>query len=211
MKEIDRILNDDEKILWEGMPQFLPFIAMSGLLSLFGLIFMMAGLIPAIAGFATGDPQAIFISLLIPHFWIGAGLFFGVPIYRILVHQFTHYAVTNRRVIIQSGLIGRDFKFVDYDQLSNAEVNVGIVDILFARGKTGSILLSTAGTFVHGKHGPIARPYSLSNINDPYEVFKFFKKVSFDIKTDQNYPNKLRPDTNPGYKTDYPVETPEKK
>jgi hypothetical protein len=29
------------------------------------------------------------------------------------------------------------------------------------------------------------------------------KKVSFDVKTDINYPNKLRPNENPGYNVDY--------
>ncbi len=211
MKELDRILNDDEKILWEGAPTFWPFIAMSALLSLFGLPFMLAGLIPGIIGVVSGSWAAIFIGLVIPHFWVGAALVFGVPLYRILVHKHTYYAVTNKRVIIQSGLIGRDFKFIDYDQLSNAEVNVGIADTLLGRGKSGSILLSSAGTFVSGKHGPIARPYSLSNIQNPYEVFKLFKRVSHDIKTDLSYPNALRPGTNPGYRTEYETkESPEK-
>jgi hypothetical protein len=35
------------------------------------------------------------------------------------------------------------------------------------------------------------------------EVFKMVKQTSVDIKTDYNYPNALRPETNPGYKTKY--------
>jgi len=41
------------------------------------------------------------------------------------------------------------------------------------------------------------------SIADPYEVFKQIKQVSVDIKTDWNYPNKLRPEENPGYSTKY--------
>lgn len=204
MRELHRILNDDENILWEGTPTFAPFVAMSFLLSLFGLPFLLAGLVPGIIGLATGSWAALFVFLVFPHFWIGVALVVGVPLYRILVHKHTYYAVTNKRAILQGGLIGRDFKIVDFDQLSNAEVNVGIADTLFAHGKSGSILLSTAGTFVHGKHGVSARPYSMSNIQNPYDVFKFFKRVSYDVKTDVSYPNQLRPDVNPGYKTEYP-------
>jgi len=47
------------------------------------------------------------------------------------------------------------------------------------------------------------KPFTISNIPDPYEVFKLFKKVSHDVRTDIEYPNKLRPKTNPGYKSDY--------
>lgn len=203
MREFNRILNEDEKILWEGTPAFMPFVAVSFLFSLFGLPFMLAGLVPAVIGFATGSWEALFVFLVFPHFWIGFALVFGVPLYRILVHKYTYYAVTNRRAILQGGLIGRDFKIVDFDQLSNAEVNVGIADTLFGHGKTGSILLSTAGTFVQGKYGMRPHPYSMSNVRNPYDVFKFFKRVSYDVKTDVSYPNKLRPDTNPGYQTTY--------
>ena len=202
MRELERILDDDEKVLWEGRPDFAPFVAVSAVVALFGLPFLLAGLAPMIIGIASGDAMTTTIGFFIPHFWIGLGLFVGVPLYRVLVHKHTYYAVTDRRAIIQSGLIGRDFKIVDYDQLTNAEVNVGIADKIFG-GKTGSIMLSTAGTFVSGKGGPIARPYSLSNIQNPYEVFKFFKKVSFAVKTDVNYPNKNRPAENPGYPTKY--------
>ncbi|MBU1125608.1 MAG: hypothetical protein KKC84_06260 [Candidatus Omnitrophica bacterium] len=40
-------------------------------------------------------------------------------------------------------------------------------------------------------------------VEKPYEVFKKLKTVMVDIKTDWNYPNKLRPDENPGYRTKY--------
>lgn len=136
-----------------------------------------------------------------PHFWIGIILIFGIPTYNYLVHSRTYYAITNKRVIIQTGVIGRDFKMVDFDQITNAEVNVGLFDKIFG-GSSGSIIISTAGTFVEGNHGPMSKPYTLSNIENPYEVFKFFKKVSHAVKTDVHYPNQYRPKKNPGYTTD---------
>jgi hypothetical protein len=52
---------------------------------------------------------------------------------------------------------------------------------------------------------PVAQnfPFVLSSIVDPYGVFNLFKKTSFDIKADINYPNALRPSQQEGYKTDY--------
>ncbi len=199
MYEIDKILDEKEKVLWEGKPKFLPFF-LGGSIPLFivGLIFLAVGLLAVIIGVKRG--QTTF--LLLPHFWIGVLIVFGIPIYNVLVFGRMHYAITNKRVIIQKGLVGRDFEMVDFDQISNAEVRVGVIDKIFGGG-SGSILVSTAGTFTYGRHGPIQRPYTIRNIDNPYEVFKFFKKVSHDVKTDINYPNKYRPDSNPGYNTEY--------
>ena len=40
-------------------------------------------------------------------------------------------------------------------------------------------------------------------IDAPYDVDKLLKETTVDVKTDWNYPNKLRPAENPGYHTDY--------
>jgi hypothetical protein len=81
-------------------------------------------------------------------------------------------------------------------------VNVSIWDKLLAKS-SGTICIFSAGTISYGKHGPYATPYRLSNIPNPYEVFKLFKKTSFDVKSDMEYPNKYRPHDNPGYNTKY--------
>jgi membrane protein YdbS with pleckstrin-like domain len=195
MRELNKILDDNEKVLWEGVPEFKPFFWQSSMfLGLFGLMWMGI-LIPGVIA-SRG------ILLLMPHFWIGLVLLVGVPVYNYLSYKYICYAITDKRVIFQTGLIGRDFSTVDFDQITNAEVNVGVFDKLFNLD-TGSILVSTAGSFTYTKNGARPRPFTLANINNPYEIFKFFKKVSHDVKTDINYPNKLRPGENPGYKTDY--------
>lgn len=124
------------------------------------------------------------------------------PLYSLLSYSYIHYAITNKRVIMQRGLIGRDFQMVDFDKITNAEVNVGIIDKLVGNS-SGTILISTAGTFVQTRRGARPKPYGLVRIANPYDVFKLFKKVSHDIKTDIHYPNKLRPKSNPGYQTSY--------
>jgi hypothetical protein len=196
MEEISQILDKNERVLWHGKPNFLPFVFGSLLISLFGLFFLLASLFAMVFG------KMGLWGLLLPHFWVGVGLTFGGPIYSKMVYTYTHYAITSKRVIIKSGVIGRDFKTVDYDKITNVEVNVSIWDKLLAKS-SGSILIFTAGTVGYGRRGPYATPYRLSNVKNPYHVFKFFKKVSHDIKTDMQYPNKYRPDVNPGYRTEY--------
>lgn len=198
MKELDKILDKNEKVFWEGKPNFWPFFFGGVAVSLVGLIFLFAGIIVMIKGIRTGN----LLFLLFPHFWIGIAIVFGVPIYKAMVYKHTYYAITNKRVLLQTGLIGRDFQMVDFDQITNAEVNVGVLDKLLSKS-SGSILVSTAGTFTYRKGRAVAKPYMLSNVPDPYEVFKFFKKVSHAVKTDIEYPNEYRPKTNPGYNTEY--------
>ena len=198
MNEIEKILNTNETVLWQGKPAFWPFFVSSFAGTLFGLIFMGAGLIPMITALETKN----YFLLLFPHFWIGFFIAFGLPIYRALVHKHIFYAVTNTRVIIQRGLIGRDFQIVDFDKVTNADVKVDFLDILFGR-RSGSIMISTAGTIAYTKNGAAQRPYTLSHIANPYEVFKFFKEISHAVKTDIEYPNQLRPQSNPGYQTSY--------
>lgn len=198
MDEIHKVIESGEQVLWQGRPKFLPFFISSFIVSAFGLIFLGFGLFTFIEGIKTGDIFFIFF----PHFWIGLFLVFLAPLYTALTYKYVHYAITNKRAIIQTGLIGRDFQIADFDKITNAEVNVNLIDKLFGAG-SGSILISTAGTFTHGKRGPRAAPYTISHIANPYEVFKYLKKVSHDVKTDIHYPNEYRPSQNPGYKTHY--------
>jgi Bacterial PH domain len=212
MKEIEKILNENEKVLWEGSPNFWPFMLSGSIAtSLFGLgtmVFLIPFMFFAIRDILFGSGVFGFGFFLMPHFWLGIGLLFGVPIYQYLVYKYTYYCITDKRAILQKGVIGRDFDIVDFDQVTNSQVDVGIFDKIFKPGDTGSIRIftasgSTSGPVVRVNGVPIAKPYTFRNVQNPYEVFKFFKKVSFDVKSDIQYPNQLRPAQNPGYQSEY--------
>ncbi len=198
MKEIDKILDTNEQKLWEGHPEFAPYFFSIWPIVLFGLPFLVAGSLALYSSWIESNGWL----LLLPHFWFGLAMVFGATIYSFLAYKYTHYAITNKRVIFQAGLIGRDFQMIDFDQITNVEVNVGVLDKIFGQN-SGSILISSAGNFMDTKHGPVAKPYVLSNVTNPYEVFKFLKHTSHDIKTDISYPNKFRPGENPGYQSEY--------
>jgi membrane protein YdbS with pleckstrin-like domain len=207
MRELDKVLDENERIFWEGTPSFWPFFLggsfVTVIFGLFWMVFLIPFIVVAVLDILFGSHIFGFGILLLPHFWIGMGLVFGLPIYQILVYKHTHYAITEKRVILQKGWIGRDFELIDFDQVTNAEVNVGVFDKLFGGGNTGSILVSAAGSFTPTRQGAVQKPYTLRNITGPYEVFKLFKKATHDVRTDIHYPNKLRPGENPGYQSDY--------
>jgi len=181
-----------------GKASFLPYFLGSFSLSIFGLIFLIFGSAPLIEAFKSGN----ILLFAFPHFWIGLALFIGAPLYAFLVYKYIGYSITDKRVLIQGGLFGRSFEMVDHDQITNADVKGGFVNKVFGKN-SGSILISTAGTLTYTRQGTAQKPYTLRNITDPYAVFKFFKEVSHDVKTDIEYPNELRPKENLGYKTEY--------
>lgn len=217
MREIDKVLDTNEQVLWEGKPKFWPYF-LNGAIStfLFGLIwtgfllpFIAVGLLPLAGMEIKGGATFIkpfFLSwniILIPFILPGLWMLLGVHIYKWLLYKHLYYAITSKRIIIQKGVIGRDFEYIDFDQITNAEVSVDFWDKTV--GKTsGSIVVSSAGSFTVTRHGQqIAKPHIISNIDNPYDVFKLFKKISHDIKTDIEYPNKFRPSENPGYQSNY--------
>ena len=198
MKELGKVLDSNEKILWEGKPKFWPFFLGSMALAIFGIFWLAISSVFAYVSLISG----FYLFFLFPHFWIGILLVFGPPIYTFLVYKNVHYVITDKRVIIQKGLVGRDFEMIDYDQITNAEVNVGVSDKLFGGG-SGSILIATAGSFTYVRNGVASRPYTVSHIENPYDVFKFFKNIQHAVRTDIQFPNKYRPAVNPGYNTGY--------
>ena len=141
-------------------------------------------------------------GFLIPFFMLHLFPFWGSILNMLrlfLVHKNTFYAVTNKRVMFRSGFWGTDFEAIDYDKISDLQVTVNPVENMLG---VGTIRFSTGGADSRGR----LLSKNFISITEPYAVFKRIKEVSVDIKTDWNYPNKLRPEENPGYKTKYKPE-----
>jgi hypothetical protein len=112
----------DEEIHWLGKPNFwafitrgIPFLCIGliwGAIDYFGFIRNMDS---EMAGFAIP-----FFALHLFPFW--ASILNMVRLF--LVHGNTYYAFSNKRLMMRSGFWGTDFKVIDYDKISDLEVNV---------------------------------------------------------------------------------------
>jgi hypothetical protein len=191
------IRDGDEQIYWVGKPAFVPFIVTGipflifgflwGAFDYFGFIRNMNKMPNGFLGFAIP-----FFAIHLAPFWLS--ILNMVRLF--LVHGNTFYAFSNKRLLARSGFWGTDFKTVDYDKISDLEVNVNPIENIF---QVGTIRAFSGRTTSKG-----AKIYDrFMAVVSPYEVFKRIKEVSVDIKTDWNYPNALRPDENPGYRTNY--------
>lgn len=197
LPEFESIKDDKEQILWTGKPKFIPFIFTSVLGGIFTIGFAIAWLLTARNFGSNGDnnsPSYFWLFGLIP---LVAVLFTFLK--RVFSFSNTAYSYSDKRVMMRSGFIGTDFKTIDYDKISDIEVTVSVVEKLY---NVGTIRFFSGRT--QTDEGNTTKIYdSWSAIENPYEVFKMVKQTSVNIKTDFNYPNALRPDTNPGYNTKY--------
>lgn len=194
--KIDDILNSDEQILWRGKPNRKAYI--------FGSIFSMmpiallwllvdCGII--VAMIATGAFSNMNIGLI-----LGLVAFFAVHLMPVWIwfgniisatrsYKNLEYAFTNKRIIIKSGFIGIDFKNIYYSEIHSVNLKVGPIDKIL---KVGDIYIRSNN-----------KSQVLFDIPDPYFITQKLQEIVIDIKTDIEFPNKLRPDTNPGYITKY--------
>jgi len=192
----EQVRDKNETIYWVGKPN--PFCFMIG-----GIPFLIIGMVWGCIDFAlfmstlhNQDGSQFFI---IPFLMLHSFPCWGSWLYMVwlwLAHNRTFYAYSNRRLMLQTGAIGTDIKTFDYSKVTNLEVTVGPIEKMFS---VGSIRFNTG---VMTNRGQAVVTY-FKAIQDPYDVFKKIKGISVDIRTDENYPNALRPDTNPGYKTKY--------
>jgi membrane protein YdbS with pleckstrin-like domain len=199
LPEFDSVKDDDEEILWIDKPIFIPYILTgigTGLFTIaFGIVWLLISIGSKSDNGTSGTPFSWFwLFGLIP-------LFQGVYVFlnRLLSFSNTAYAYSNKRIMVRTGFIGTDFKTIDYDKISDIEVTVNVIErfynvgtIRFFSGRTKTDEGNTTKLYDHW-----------TAIPNPYEVFKMVKQTSVDIKTDFNYPNALRPEINPGYRTKY--------
>ena len=195
--QFESVLDRDERVIWTGRPTPIPFFLSGVPFLILGLCwgaFDYFGFIRHMGegrGLELGFAAPFFLLHLMP-FWLGIGNMFRL----LLVFGNTFYAFTNKRLMLRTGFWGTDFKSIDYDRIQELDVTVNPIENLLG---VGSIRVFTGQTNSNGA----AHYHRFVGIADPYAIYKRIKEVSVDVKTDWNYPNAIRPDTNPGYKTNY--------
>ena len=82
------------------------------------------------------------------------------------------YAITNKRIIIRTGIIGVDYKCMDLVSIGATEVYVSVIDKLLGC-KTGTIRFGSMASPINGNN---TIPYAFSDIVEPYKTYKFIKE-----------------------------------
>ena len=210
---IPYFIDDNEKILWEGRPSKLMYF-FSGF-NLFAVIFLIiwSSLVIAFSSHAFTITRefgkiaefnpfrgSFDMFTLVPFImlFVVFTIFIIIPIKKIIESFKVRYYVTDLRIYIESGIIGKDIQNIEYREIDKLNVNVGILGKMMNRG---TISLTPDHTYTQGDSSYVRSGFKLIGVEKPYELFNIIKKNALDVTTDQQYPNAYRPDSNAGYKT----------
>ncbi|TRO52433.1 PH domain-containing protein [Candidatus Bathyarchaeota archaeon] len=181
MSGLDRLLSANEKIVWRGKPVKKAFL-LSGLMAIpIGLIFLSFFIFWMWSTASMGAPFS-FVIFGLPIVGIGLAVTLGPFLLQILRYRNTEYVITDKRIITQTGAIGLDTRFVDFEKVQEVYVQIGWIDRLFG---TGSVYAMTAGFSGFSPRGGYGYGYgsyagnrpSLSALKEPYEVQKLLQEA----------------------------------
>jgi len=176
-QEIMAVLEPQEKIVWQDIVnrKVMLFHLISSWLIVAGIsLFIFSQ--EAINYTANDVPKSIAGSTIGPIFLIGGILLSLLSFFSNFVKIYT---ITNKRVLIKSGLIGTDFNSIYFTEVRTVNVNVGLIDKIFSVGTinidTGKIETVTSGSKNNAHSRTQTVCDKLLHINKPYEVYKYFQ------------------------------------
>lgn len=187
-EKIENLISPNEKIIWQGRPKKNAFI-LNRIITMmpFALLWLaLDGLfIFAFFRFIIDQIPPVFIAFIVIFF-----LFHLAPVWiwvsRIVMaareYKFTEYAVTDRRILVKSGVIAAGYTSFYYQEINAITIHIGLIDRLT---KVGDIVISRNGT-----QTPAG---GIIDIENPYEVYKIIEKVTREVASDIAYPNSYRP------------------
>ncbi len=185
-----------ESILWRGKPLKKAFVAKRCLSMMpiaivwlcFDSVFLMN--IGDMGGVGLFLVPFMLLHLMPVWIWLGSCLTAGRS------WNFTNYYVTNRRIIIQGGILSRNEYSLYYKDIRNTNLNIGLFDKIFG---TGTIRFSDDPMVKQRQKDN----HQMEHLENPRAVYQRIQRIVLDIQTDMEYPNAYRPAHNPGYGTDY--------
>ena len=186
-KIFDPILGRDETVIETFKPNKIREVILN-LLGLFlgvGIFILLPLCI--VFGLANGDgSEGDNPWLLLTPCFIIFGVFFIAGAFAIVFgYKKKAFCVTNKRVIVRSGIIGTDFKTLEFDLVGGISVNVGIFDKMM-KPNTGKISFASAASPVLN-NGKGVSQYVFSAIENPYDAYKRIKEIYDNYKeTKQN-------------------------
>lgn len=191
--DLQDIIFEGENMLWQGKPDKFCFLwrtlGKMVPVAIIWLLFDGFFIFTIISSGAAKEMlwfMIIFFAIHLLPVWKVIGAFIKGQ----LEHKNVLYAITDKRIIVRNGVIGLDFESINYADISNVRVDVSVIERI---KQVGTVFITTAS----------GKSICLLSIPEPYNIYKKINKVFMDVKTDIHYPNALRPDVNPGYKTTY--------
>ena len=187
-KIFDPILGRDETVIETFKPNKIREVVLNLVGLVLGIgIFILLPILCIVLGLANSDGSEGDNPwlMLTPCFIIFGVFLLAGAVGIIFGYKKKAFCVTNKRVIIRSGIIGTDFKTLEFDLVGGISVNVGIFDKMM-KPNTGKISFASAASPVLN-NGKGVSQYVFTAIENPYEAYKRIKEIYDDYKeTKQN-------------------------
>jgi len=175
-QEIQAVLGTGEKISWRGVVNR-TVIGINLVLSLI-VFLIISGLVYSteIISYSSGDLSKTINGATVASLILIFGFLLSLIIS--LSNYVKEYVVTDKRILIKSGIIGTDFNSIYFTEIKSADVNVGLIDKMLS---VGTISIDTGKvTSTNDKNGvtSVNTVYDkLLHIDAPYEVYKYFQEA----------------------------------
>ena len=198
--DLKKLVNENEKILYEGKPNKKCFIFESifNPLMPFALLWGIIdfGILGGTLFFSEEKEMAFFIIPFMLLHLMPVWIYLGGVLFTIRKYRNTYYIVTDTGIYVSGGVFSKTYNHKPFAELSHVDLHRGIFDQMFNVGD----IITTSSQFSNNNTNASISICSISNYID---VYNLVKKLQKDIYTDVMYPNDKRPSENHGYNTEY--------
>ena len=198
-EELKRLVDSNEKILYEGRPSKKCFIFESIINPLLPVAIIWGIIDFGVLGGTLVFGESGMLFFLIPFMLLHlmpVWIYLAGAILSFRKYRNTYYIVTDHAIYVSGGIFSKTYNQKPFAELSHVNLHRGIFDQMFNVGD----VITTSSDF-NQNNGPDV--ISINSIENYTEVYNLVKKLQKDIYTDVMYPNDKRPKENHGYKTEY--------
>lgn len=189
--DLRKVVGEKEKIYYEGKPDKKCYVFEAIFSPSLAFAIVWGALDFSIIGTMTSAESAItsvlliFFAVHLMPVWIYLG---GILLIR-RKYRNTEYVITNHAIYVSGGVINKTIVTKTFMEIGNVHLHRGLFDQTLGVGDV------------------VAQSIAIRDIPNYSEIYNLVKTLQKDIHTDVMYPNALRPDTNPGYRTEYRQES----
>ena len=198
--DLERLIEDNEKILYEGKPNKICFLFESIFNPMMPIALLWAIIdFGVIGGTISNMESKEIFSILIPFMLLHlmpVWIYLGGVLFTYRKYRNTYYIVTDSGIYASGGAFVRTYNHKPFAELSHVDLHRGIFDQIF---NVGDVVITSNQLTYDNKNDSII----ISSISNYMEVYNLVKKLQKDIYSDVMYPNDKRPSENHGYNTKY--------
>lgn len=199
-EDLKKLVNENEKILYEGKPNKKCFIFESifNPLMPFALLWGIIdfGILGGTLLFEKEQEITFFIIPFMLLHLMPVWMYLGGVIFTFRKYRNTYYIVTDSGIYVSGGIFSKTYNHKPFAELSHVDLHRGIFDQMFNVGD----IITTSSQFSNDNRNA---SISISSISNYIDVYNLINKLQKDIYTDVMYPNDKRPPENHGYNTEY--------